>query len=398
MAVAGRLWLAISQHRASTRTRKPGTMAKLRIALCITDLDAGGAERGLVELATRLDRSRAEPVVYCLKPRPNSDAASCVPALEAAGIEVRCLSARRSWHFLPAIRSLRRLLMEQKPDLVQTFLFHANIVGRIAARRAGVRCVVSGIRVAERQNRWHLWADRITAGLVDRHVCVSEAVARFSADQARLPAEKLVVIPNGIDAALYPAARRADLQTFGLRAGRRVATYVGRLDRQKGVRWLVQTAPRWLNRLPDCDLLLVGKGPDRPRLELLCREQGISDRVRLAGWRADVPEILAASDLLVLPSVWEGMPNVVLQAMASRLPVLATDVEGVRELLGSGADAQTVPYGDTEAFVAEMVALMSDHDLASQLGEKNRLRAEKEFGVGRMVAAYQDLWESLVEG
>jgi glycosyltransferase involved in cell wall biosynthesis len=371
-------------------------MTRLGVALCITELDVGGAERALVELATRLDRDRAEPVVYCLQPRPTSDEASCVPPLEAAGIEVHCLGARRIWQIPRALGELRRLLVDQKPHIVQTFLFHANIVGRIAGRQAGVPRVVSGIRVAERHCRWHLWIDRLTAGLVDRHVCVSQAVARFSAQRARLPKNKLVVIPNGVDVRRYPAENGADLASLGLGAGRRVVTYVGRLDRQKGVRWLVKTAPHWLGRLPDCDLLLVGKGPLRGTLERVCQERGISDRVRLTGWRSDVPEILAASDLLVLPSAWEGMPNAVLQAMASRLPVLATDVEGVRELLGPAADAQIVRYGDTKSFVDKLVALMSDRALASQLAQKNRLRAEREFPIERMVAGYQDLWESLV--
>ncbi len=371
-------------------------MGKIRVALCITELDVGGAERALVELATRLDPARVAPVVYCLQPRPESDEASCVPPLEAAGIAVHCLGARRTWQIPGALRRLKRLLVDEKPDLVQTFLFHANIAGRIAARRAGVRRVVSGIRVAEQHSRWHLWIDRLTAGLVDRHVCVSQAVARFSAERARLPADRLVVIPNGIDADRYPAECPADLDSCGLRAGRRVVTYVGRLDRQKGVRWLLETAPLWLERVPDCDLLLVGKGPEQGALDIECRERGISDRVQLAGWRTDVPEILAASDLLVLPSIWEGMPNVVLQAMASRLPVLATDVEGVRELLGPAADAQVVRYGDTQTFAEKLVALMSDRALASELGRQNRRRVASEFTLDRMVAAYQDLWESLM--
>jgi len=368
----------------------------MRVALCITDLDVGGAERTLVELATRLNPTPWEPVVYCLQPRPPSDEASCVPPLEAAGIPVHCLGARRGWHVPGALRRLQRLLAEQKPDVVQTFLFHANVIGRIAARRAGVRHVVSGLRVAERHKRWHLWGDRLTAGLVDRHVCVSRAVARFSAEHARLPADRLVVIPNGIDPDRYPAARRADLSSCGLPAGRRAVTYVGRLDRQKGVRWLVESAPRWLERLPDSDLLLVGKGPEQRALEAACRRRGIADRVHLAGWRSDVPEILAASELLVLPSMWEGMPNVVLQAMAGRLPVLATDVEGVRELLGPAADAQVVRYGDTQAFAEKLVALLSNPSLASELGHQNRQRVADRFSLARMVAAYQEVWESLV--
>ena len=175
-----------------------------------------------------------------------------------------------------------------------------------------------------------------------------------------------------------------------------MVTCVGRLDRQKGLAWLIEAAQAWLGRLPECDLLLVGRGPQRRKLERMCRRGGIADRVHFAGWRADVPEILAASDLLVLPSVWEGMPNAVLEAMASGLPVVATAVEGVEELLGPAAAAQTVRYGDSQAFADKVVRLMEDREAAAQLGRENRHRAEEDFDLAGMVEAYQTLWEELV--
>ena len=370
-------------------------MGKLRIALAITDLDVGGAERCLVDLATRLDPSRFDPVVYCLGPRPSNDGESCAPALESAGIAVRYLNGRGNWQAAGLIRRMTRLLAEQGPALVQSFLFHANLAGRIAARRAGVPRVVSGVRVAEQHSRWHLWADRLTTGWVDRYACVSQAVARFTAEQGRIPPEKLVVIPNGIEVAKYPAAVPAPRESLGAGPARRLVTYVGRLERQKGVRWLLGSAPGWLSQVPDSDLLVVGKGPERSDLEALCRAHAIGDRVHFAGWRPDVPEILAASQLLVLPSLWEGMPNVVLQAMASRLPVVATDVEGVRELLGPEAACQTVPYGDSRALGEAIVRLLSRPDEANEVGQRNRRRAESEFTLQGMVTAYQDLWNSL---
>jgi len=369
-------------------------MAKLRIALCITDLDVGGAERALVELATRLDRQRFEPVVYCLGPRPMSQQASCVPPLEDAGIEVHCLGAERSRQIVSVARQLRRQFETQQPDLVQSFLFHANLVGRFAARKAGVRAVVSGIRVAE-PRRWHLWADRLTASLVDRYVCVSRSVASFSTDVARLPEAKLVVIPNAVDVDRYPAEKAIDAAELGVGPGRRMVACVGRLEPQKGVRWLVESAPGWLDRLEQCDLVLVGQGPQREELEQLCRKLDIARRVRFLGWRSDVPEILAASQLLVLPSRWEGMPNAVLEAMASRLPVVACDVQGVRELLGPAADQQTVRYGNSTGLADRIVDLMSDERLREDLGQQNRQRVEAEFTFDRVVGAYEDLWESL---
>lgn len=212
-----------------------------------------------------------------------------------------------------------------------------------------------------------------------------------------LPPQKFLVIPNGIDASRYPA-RLADLRTFGISPGRRAVVFVGRLESQKGVRWLIETAPLWLAKLPDCDLLMVGDGPLRASLEVAVQTAGVGDRVFFAGWRPDVHEILAASNLLVLPSAWEGMPNVVLEAMATRLPVIASDVEGVRELLGAGAARQTVGFGNTQVLIEKLVSLMSDKASAGAIGQENRHRVEKCFEVSRMVQAYETLWESLANG
>ncbi len=370
-------------------------MAIRSVALCITDLDIGGAEQALTELAVRLDRSRFLPVVYCLSARPESEEASCVARLEQAGVEVHFLGGRGKFHLPRILRRLTALFVLQKPHLVQSFLFHANLVSRMAARMTSIRPVVSGIRVAERERRWHLILDRLTTQWVDRYVCVSQSVADFSVKEGRLPPDKMAVIPNGIDVTAYPSAHPADLRPLGIAQDRKVVTYVGRLEAQKGLHWLLDSAPEWLGRTKDCDLLLVGKGPERAKLEWMVESSGLTSRVRFAGWRADVPQILAASSLLVLPSRWEGMPNVVLQAMASRLPVVATDVEGVRELLGPNTDAQTVRYGDTPALAKRIARLLWDSRQADELGQRNRGRAEKTFTLERMVSAYQDLWESI---
>lgn len=370
----------------------------LRIALCITDLDLGGAERCLTELALRVDRDRFTPMVYCLGPRPAREDASCVPALERAGIEVHCLGGRGICQFPFVAARLRRLLVAQNPQLIQTFLFHANVLGRIAARRAGVKLVVSGIRVAERASRWHLWLDRLTEGWVDRYVCVSRQVAEFSRIRGGLPASKLMVIPNGVDLDRFPARQAADLSAVGIPAGRRIVTFVGRLDRQKGLPWLIETAGPWLARLPDCDLLLVGRGPLEDQLVAACRAAGIADRVHFAGWRNDVPEILAASELLILSSAWEGMPNVVLEGMAAGRPLVVTDVEGVHELLGPLAEQQVVRYGDSLGLVGRITGLLSDPAGAAGLGSANRRRVAEHFAISRMVSAYEDLWSSLAAG
>ncbi len=368
-------------------------MSPIRVALCITDLDVGGAERCLQHLALGLDRERFDPAVYCLGPRPQDPQASCVEPLEAAGIPIHCCGASRPRQFPGTLRQLRKLMVRQSPQVLQTFLFHANFVGRLAGRLAGVPHVVSGIRVAEKHARWHLWLDRWTQRLVDRHVCVSQAVADFSVRQAGLPEDRVVVIPNGIEPAVTSAP--IDLAALGFPSGRRAITFVGRLEPQKGLPWLLETAQHWLPRVPHSDLLIVGSGRQRGQLESQAQQLGIADRVHFAGWRPDVAEILAASALLVLPSRWEGMPNVVLQAMACGLPVLTTEAEGNSELLGDQTGPQTAPYGQTQVFSEKLVTIMSSSSLAESLAQANRFRAASQFSLIRMVRAYESLWESL---
>jgi glycosyltransferase involved in cell wall biosynthesis len=368
---------------------------QIRVAFAITDLDVGGAERALVELATRLDRDIFDVRVWGLM-APHADATrSLVPVLRAAGVPVATLDARGAGDGLRVIRNLTSQWRPWQPEIVQTFLFHANLLGRLAAWRAGVPHVVSGIRVAERRGPWRLRIDRWTERLVDRHVCVSHDVANFSHAQGGLAADKLLVIPNGIDASRFIAVQPIAPAALGLPPGRKWITYVGRLDPQKSLEWLLSEAPTWLVPLVDHDLVIVGDGPVRARLETIVHARGLADRVHFAGWRGDVPAILAASEVLVLPSQWEGMPNVLLEAMAARRPVLATAVEGVRELLGDDAGPQVAPLGDLRQWKDKLQALVNNQQLALLLGERNRSRVEEHFTLSAVTRAYADLYVSL---
>jgi glycosyltransferase involved in cell wall biosynthesis len=368
----------------------------VRLALCITELEIGGAERCLAELALRLAPDRFTVAVYSLGPRPANDERSLVPKLEAAGIEVHCLGGRGTFDAPAVAWKLARLLKRQRPEIVQTFLFHANLIGRFAAKWAGAPYVVAGLRVAEWQKCWRLALDRWTSRLVDRYVAVSQSVAAFSQREAGLPAERIAVIPNGIDTRAIDSAPPANLAELGIRPGRRALTYIGRLDPQKGLDELIAHSQAWLARLPEHDLLLVGEGPQRAELEALTRGLGVADRIWFAGWQSDVPAILRASELLLLPSRWEGMPNALLEAMACRLPVVAMDVEGVGELLGENRDEQTAPAANMQVFADKLVAIATSAELRARLGAENRRRVETSFTLDAMAAAYAALYDELV--
>lgn len=325
-----------------------------RIALCITELDPGGAEKALFEIVTRLDRTQWLPKVFCLGPETELS-----QRLIQQGIETVCLGATRPTQ-VSVLFQLVRELKRFRPGVLQSFLFHANIVGRLAAWMAGVPCVYSGLRVAEKQKRWHLWLDRWTQWFVSMNVCVSEGVRQYAL-QSGLSAQKLCVIPNGVDVDRFANALPADLTRFGIPAGSPVVITVGRLTHQKGHDLLLHAiAP--LVKNSSWHLLIVGEGEQRSQLEEIVRQLQIESRVHLPGWQSDVPEILAACQVFVLPSRWEGMPNALLESMASGLVCIATDVEGVRELLGGKNQSQIVLPNDLDSLEKTLNKLQAGED------------------------------------
>lgn len=371
--------------------------APVRIGFCITELEPGGAERCLTELVTRIDRERFEPVVYCLAGRPADNPSSLARRIEAAGVPLHCFNATSTWAAPRVLGKLRRRLREDRPQVLQTFLAHANVLGGLAARLAGVKRVVTGIRVAERRKFSHLAVARAFDWTADVHVCVSEAVREFSLTQAGLAGEKLRVIGNGVDLARFTDVRPVEPASLGVQG--RFFTFVGRIDKQKGVGQLLASVPQIFANLSergvdDVELVLVGEGRDRAKLSARL-PQDLARRVHFVGFRHDVPAILAASDLLVLPSQWEGMPNVVLEAMASGLPVVANDVEGVRDVLGPNSGPQVVPADSPDRFSQRVVDLLANRQKALEIGEKNRAHAAR-HSLESMVAGYERIYRELL--
>jgi starch synthase (maltosyl-transferring) len=276
---------------------------------------------------------------------------------------------------------------------VQSFLFHANVATRLAAPLCGRPWVVGGLRVAERQRRWHLGLDRATAGLACGSVCVSEGVRRFSIATGRLDPDRLVVIPNGVDPSLFDQAQPADRASLNVPKGAFLTLYVGRFDPQKGLDVLLEAAARVAVARPDWHLALAGDGPERDRLRhLAAAKPALDGRVHWLGQRDDVPSLLKAAALLVLPSLWEGMPNVVLEAMAARTAVVATAVEGTEDLVTPGKTGWLVPPGESEPLAEALVAAATNTELRDRFAQAARRRVEAEFTPERVVQAYERLW------
>lgn len=362
----------------------------IKIAFCITDLDPGGAEWALFHIVTRLNKEKWSLHVFCL-----SSGGELVEKFKEQGIPVSCFGAKSSKD-LRVFSWLTTELKNFAPHIVQGFMFHGNIVSRIAGYRAGIPIRVAGHRVAERQKRWHLRIDRFTKSLVHHHVCVSRGVADFVKDKLRLKEQQVSVITNGVDFKQKVADQNTIRQELGLSETTRIILAVGRLHPQKGFEELLWAFNEIANQIDDVHLLLVGNGPDKRKLESLMQICNLEGKVTLAGFRTDIPELMSEAEIYVLSSRWEGMPNVLLQAMQSELPIVATDVEGVSELIQDRITGRVVKPRDANGLWKSMEELLQDEVTQQEYSKNAKTLVMKEFTWEKIVNEYDLLYSLLI--
>ena len=313
--------------------------------------------------------------------------------LTAADVPVQSLHVTSRWDWT-VVGRLKRALDEFKPELLQTFLFHANIVGRFAGWRARVPVTVCGVRVVEQDARRRMRLDRMTNRLVAHTVCVSQAVAATYRSLG-YAGDQLSVIRNGVEYERFASAPPADLKEFGIPANARTLLAVGRLHSQKGLDILLEAIPPVLNEHSDVHLLIAGEGPQRRELEATIAASPHRSRIHLIGRRSDVPSLMQACDVFVLSSRWEGMPNVVLEAMAAGLPVVAADVEGVRDLVVHGETGRIVESASALSLTVNLNWILSESDSA-RMGLAGQERVRTHFQWEQVVAEYDRLYQRLL--
>jgi glycosyltransferase involved in cell wall biosynthesis len=376
---------------ATADSLRPWPDQPVAIALVITDLDVGGAERALATLATWLNPRIWRPVVFCL-----DGPGRLADVLRHADIRFECLGVHRR-NPLQAITRLAHSLRRFQPQIVQSFMFHANLATRLAAPWAGCPWVISGLRVAEHQKAWHLIVDRLTAPLATGSVCVSQGVLRFSREVAGLNPARLTIIPNGIDPQPFDFAEPVPRVSIGVPDNAHLAIWVGRLDPQKGLPELLSAAECVTAQRPNWYVALAGDGPQRNWL--LCQladHPQLQEKVRCLGRRDDIPGLLKSADILVHTSLWEGMPNVVLEAMAAGRPVIGTAVEGTEDLVVPGQTGWLVPPRESGALCQALIQAADSPEACRRFGAAGRIRVEQHFSLTTTVAAYESLWAGIL--
>lgn len=372
--------------------------APYRIAYVIGELGKGGAEYQLHELLRHLDRALFAPHVIAL-----AAGGWWVEHIRGLGVPVTELPRRGSAE-LSRVLALRAALQRLAPHVLHTGLWSGNVYGRLAAVGLGIPVRIAAERNVIARPWWQVLIERALDRGTDVYLVNCEAVADMLMRQ-HIPRVKVRVIPNGIDLGRlspFVLERRAARVAAGFDPGRRLVAQVGRLAPQKDHPTFLRAAAMVAQELPDVDFLLVGAGEERVALEGLARELGLGTRLHLTGLRDDVPSLLAGVDVLTSSSLFEGFPNVLLEAMATGAVAVATDVGGCRELVVAEETGLLIPPRSPTALAAAVLRLLRDSALAQRLALAARRRVEAEFAVelmaGRTAATYMELLRTVGRG
>ena len=351
----------------------------------------------LWNIAKRIDKSKYQVFAACLREGgPYED------KLRRIGVQVKNFDLKTLVDIRIILR-LVRYIKQNKIDIVETAVFPADVYGRISARLANVPIIISTMhRVADHKQeaiyRVLFFADTLTMALTTRIIAVSKAGKNYLISWHRVKPDKISVVYNGIDAHKYDSnfdikeyKRKLNLQHDIPTVG-----FIGRLVKLKGVNYFLEAAATVVRRGKRVQFVVVGDGPLKERLIKQAKDLRINQHVHFIGFREDIPQILSVIDILVVPSLWEGLPLTILEAMFAGKPIIATRVGGIPEAIEDKQTGILVEPRDCNALSKGVLECLEDPGNRKELGGKAKHRALQYFDVERMVKEYESIYDECI--
>jgi len=373
-------------------------MGRINVLHVYQNSKTGGIQQQILNLLKSYDRELINPVFCCLGPRKELAA-----EIEALGVEVIALGYKRYSRFNPSIFfDLAKILREKNIQVIRTHKYRSNLYGRIAARLAHTPVVVSSehnIYLDKELRFGRRLINRLLSRWTDRLVAVSEAIRQGVVQYDRVPEAKTMVIHNGAELGRFSGERKgkAVREEFGVAPDAPLLGLVGRLVPSKGIEYLLEAMELILSRHPSAKLAIVGEGALMEGLKAQAAALGVSESVIFTGNRRDVPDILDALDIFVLSSVKEGLPNSIIEAMASGLPIVSSDVGGVSELISHEETGLLVPPREPKALALAVKHLLSNPDEASRMAMAAKEYALSNLSIEGTARKWERLYTSLLE-
>jgi glycosyltransferase involved in cell wall biosynthesis len=369
----------------------------MNILLAIQNLEVGGAERQAVELACGLKKLEHKVTICCL-----NSLGPLAEEVTSRGVVVVCLGKKFKYDFTVIFRFFK-LLKNNNIDVLQTFLFGADLWGRLAARLAGVKVLLTSNRSGgvHYENK-ELWFERVLWPLSDGIISNTNIGRELLHKNIKIPLSKTYFVPNGYDLNKFNGLpdKGSVKSELGFTNDQFVAVITGSLKPVKNHKMLIESARLIVEKNNKIVFMVIGGGVLELELLQMTKKYGLKDNIIFLGLRQDIPRLLQTADVGILTSKWEGMANSILEYMASGLPVVATDVGGVRDLITPDKTGYLVPSDDAPAMAQKLLELFNDPARAKAMGQtgKEWVQANCDFMqlARKTEAIYQEIYQSKV--
>jgi glycosyltransferase involved in cell wall biosynthesis len=363
---------------------------KKRLMIITHDLAIGGLQQVIVNICNTIDRSKFNVSVLCLR-----DLGDFAHDIEEMGISVEVIQQRQEKTDYLSFLKVAEILRREKTDIIHTHNTQPFIDGTIAALMTGVKTIVHTDHARSfPDKKRYMFAEWLMSHFAYKIVGVSDHTSQNLIMYEKISPKKVVTIPNGIDGSRFQIIidKEKKRKELGILKNGPIMGLGVRLTEQKGITYLLQAMPEIIKEIPNVTLVIAGEGPLDDSLKKECISLGLEENVLFVGRRLDIPELIKLFDLYVLPSLWEGLPMVLLEAMAAGCPIVATDVGGNSTLIEDGFNGSLVKSGDFSALSKEVIKLLIDRDICNKYSANSKKRFDDKFSANYMTKQYERLY------
>lgn len=369
---------------------------KISLMYLINCFSLAGAEKLVFDLATGIDKEKFEVIVCGMATIKDRIEETICNDLQEKGVRTMLLGKPANKRRIEAVLNLRKSLKENNITILHTHCQSPDFYGKISAFLARTPLVFSTIHNVAGYHSMH---ESILKKLTTRYVAISETVKQYAVSDLKIPSGKIEVIYNAINTHKFAGItidKNAKLRDLGVPIGRRIITTVGNCQERKGHRYLIEAAERIVKNFPDTHFLIVGDtsadSDSAGRIKDMVTNMKLQDRITLTGKRFDIPEILSISDIFVLPSLYEGLPISLLEAMASGVPAVVTNVGSNPEVITDGVNGFMVPPKDSLLLAQRIKDLLADPLKANTMGSEGQKTIKESFNMARLVEKHVQLY------
>lgn len=369
-------------------------MNPVKLVHLIRSLEPGGCEHFLIRALPEMEKHNVQNHLIALQ-----SAGALSSRLSSAGISVESISMRH-WFDLSGYLRLYLAVKSAKPDIITTYLFHADAIGRLWLRLLFPCPVIPFLRTTYNHRRYVLARlfERLTSRLVPKYLANSPAVKSFYTDSYNIPTASIQIISNGINIAAYQYSKQNRLSarhSLSLPGNAFAIICVANFHPNKGHRHLLQSFIKLHRTFTDMRLLLVGDGEERSRLIALAQASTAFPAIKFLGLRRDIPNLLQTADVFVLPTQFEGMSNAILEAMASSLPVITTDIPENRQIISHNQNGLLYPVNDDIALETAIQSLYTKPKLRHRLGAAACLSVKNRFSLDTIASEWASFYRQM---